>query len=68
MYSRRAWAVDLVASGGMYLGLLVYGTGLSRVHDLKTCGSLGFAWVMVLLNLVTKVLSCRVGMVTLRDR
>ena len=58
----------MVASGGMTLGLSVYGNGLSRVHDLKTCGSLGFAWATVLLNLVTKVLSCRVGMVTLRDR
>ena len=68
MYSRRAWAVEVVASGGMILGLSVYGAGLSRVHDLTRCVFFGVALAMVLLDLVTKILPCRVGMVTLRDR
>lgn len=52
----------------MILGLSVYGNGLSRVHDVKKCGFFGIESALVLLDLVTKVLSCRVGMVTLRDR
>ena len=68
MDSRRAWAVDLVASGGMIPGLPVYVAGLGHVHDLKRRGSFGFAPAIILLDLVTKVLSCRVGMVTFRAR